>query len=162
LFSEEVVRGGDLAFAVSMLLHQLDPILRQTAKLGDWQIISRGDGVGTLEVADSLGALQQRKIDKPMVVVVERVQGDEEIAEGITAVIAPDVTDVVSHVAVRARNNHVLFAACFAPEKLAQLKGLRGRNVRLQITPSGEVRVSEAEGLRSPEQISRPARMNLT
>jgi alpha-glucan,water dikinase len=162
LFSEEVVRGGSLGFVVSMLLHQLDPILRQAAHLGDWQIISRGEGTGKLEVVESLHSLQQRKFTEPVVVIVEKVQGDEEIPEGITAVLAPDVTDVVSHVAVRARNNHVLFAACFASEKLQALREMRGRNVRLEITPGGDIRASEAAAPGSPEKGTRPARVQLT
>ena len=143
LFSEEVVRGSSLGFVVSMLLHQLEPILRQAAKLGAWQIISRGEGAGKMEVAGSLRSLQQRNFAEPVVVVVDRIDGDEEIPEGITAVIAPDVTDVVSHVAVRARNNHVLFAACFDSETLGVLKKMQGRNVRLQISQAGDVQVKE-------------------
>jgi alpha-glucan,water dikinase len=162
LFSEEVLRGGSLGFAVSMLLHQLDPILRQAAKLGAWQIISRGEGAGKVEVAGSLHSLQRRTFAEPTVVVVERVEGDEEIPEGITAVIAPDVTDVVSHVAVRARNNNVLFAACFDSERLEELKKMRGRNVQLEINQAGDVQVKEGTGTGSAAGAPRHRQLRLT
>ena len=39
IFGEEVLRGT-LFFSLSVLLKKLDPIVRQTADLGDWLIIS--------------------------------------------------------------------------------------------------------------------------
>ncbi len=65
--------------------------------------------------------------------------GDEEIPEKVVAVIAPDVTDLVSHVAVRARNAQVLFASCSDPPTLDHLKSLRGQQLRLEVTPAGDV-----------------------
>jgi len=143
LFSEEVVRGSSLAFVLSALLHHLDPILRQAAHLGNWQIISRGHGGGRVEVVAALRSIQQQRFPDPTVVVADQVMGDEEIPEGVTAVIAPDVTDIVSHVAVRARNAGILFAACHDPALLQHLKSLQGRYVRLEVTPAGDVVASE-------------------
>lgn len=65
--------------------------------------------------------------------------GDEEIPEAVVAVIAPDVTDLVSHVAVRARNAQVLFAACSDPPTLQRLKSMRGQQLRLEVTAAGDV-----------------------
>jgi alpha-glucan,water dikinase len=81
-----------------------------------------------------------------VVVIVDEVSGDEELPEGVTAVIAPDVTDIVSHVAVRARNGNVLFAACLDPEQFQQLKRFRGRDVEVEVEPSGDVRLRESAG----------------
>ncbi|MBW2163567.1 MAG: hypothetical protein JRF43_03735, partial [Deltaproteobacteria bacterium] len=53
LFSEEVVRGKPV-FALSMLLRQIDPILRREAHLGNWQVISQGQGTGQVEVVSEL------------------------------------------------------------------------------------------------------------
>lgn len=144
LFSEEVVRGNSLDFALSMLLRNLEPILRETARLGHWQIVSRGKGQGKVEVVANLGELQGKRFDGPRIVVAERVRGDEDIPEGVTAVIAPDVTDIVSHVAVRARNAGLLFASCYDPETLNQLRAMSGRLIRLEVTPGGDVLVEEA------------------
>ena len=144
LFSEEVVRGGSLGFVLSMLLRHLDPLLRQAAHVGDWQIISRGRGAGRVEVVDSLLSIQRATFASPTVIVADKVMGDEEIPEGVTAVIAPDVTDIVSHVAVRARNANVLFASCHDEKTLQQLRSLRGKFVQLEVTHAGDVKFEEA------------------
>ena len=144
LFSEEVVRGGSLGFVLSMLLHHLDPLLRSAAHIGDWQIISRGRGAGRVEVVDSLLSIQRRTFAQPTVIVAATVTGDEEIPEGVTAVIAPDVVDIVSHVAVRARNANVLFASCHDAEMLQRLKSLAGEFIQLEVSPAGDVTVAEA------------------
>ena len=145
LFSEEVVRGGSLGFVLSLLLHHLDPLLRQAAHLGDWQIVSRGRGAGRLEVVDSLRSLQRTRFDTPTVVVADKVSGDEEIPEGVTAIIAPDVTDIVSHVAVRARNANILFASCLSAATLQKLKAMRGQSLQLVVGSEGEVIVTELD-----------------
>ncbi len=145
LFSEEVVRGNSLDFVLSMLLRNTEPMLRKAARLGNWQIVSRGAGAGMVEVLSRLRDVQGKTYDSPRVVVADHVSGDEEIPEGVTAVIAPDVTDIVSHVAVRARNAGLLFASCYDRETFEHLKSLRGRSVRVQVNPSGDVLVEETK-----------------
>jgi alpha-glucan, water dikinase len=144
LFSEEVVRGSSVGFVLSTLLRHLDPLLRQAAHIGNWQIISRGRGAGQVEVVEALQAIQGKRFDTSRVVIADKVTGEEEIPEGVTAVIAPDVVDIVSHVAVRARNAHVLFASCHDAELFQKLKSLRGRHVRLEVSPGGDVTAVES------------------
>ena len=139
LFSEEVVRGSSLGFVLSILLRHLEPLLRQAAHIGNWQIISRGSGAGQVEVVERLQSIQGQRFDTPRVVIADQVTGEEEIPEGVTAVIAPDVVDIVSHVAVRARNAKVLFAACHDAALLEHLKSLRGRQIQLEVSPAGDV-----------------------
>lgn len=56
-----------------------------------------------------------------------QVTGEEEIPEGVVAVLTPDAPDVLSHVSVRARNMRVLFATCHDAKPLDDIKvGLRG------------------------------------
>ncbi|HTL16480.1 MAG TPA: PEP/pyruvate-binding domain-containing protein, partial [Patescibacteria group bacterium] len=143
LFSEEVVRGSSLGFALSMLLHQIDRVLRKSANLGDWQIVSRGQGTGKVEVVDSLRAVQGKEFSEPIVVIADKVTGEEELPEQIVAVLAPDVTDLVSHVAVRARNAQVLFASCSDPALLQQIKSFQGRFLQLKVTAAGDVTFNE-------------------
>jgi alpha-glucan,water dikinase len=143
LFSEEVVRGASLGFALSTLLRHLDPLLRKAAHMGNWQIVSRGHGAGKVEVVDSLRAIQRAKYDAPTIIVTDKVMGDEDIPDGVTAVIAPDVTDIVSHVAVRARNANLLFASCHDNETLEHLKSLRGHFLQLDVSPAGDVVIKE-------------------
>jgi alpha-glucan,water dikinase len=145
LFSEEVVRGGP-AFVLSMLVRRLEPVLRGCAHLGNWQVISTGRGVGYVEVVDTLRSVQGRSFAHPAVIVADRVMGDEEIPEGVTAVITPDATDVVSHVAVRARNAYLLFATCYSPEIIERLKRLGGRLLMVSVNPAGDVVIEEDIG----------------
>ena len=42
--------------------------------------------------------------EEPTVLVAKRVTGEEEVPEGVVAVLTPDAPDVLSHVSVRARN----------------------------------------------------------
>jgi alpha-glucan,water dikinase len=145
LFSEEVVRGGP-AFVLSILVRRLEPMLRGCAHLGNWQVISPGRGVGYLEVVDTLRSVQGRRFAQPAVLVADRVMGDEEIPEGVAAVITPDATDVVSHVAVRARNAYLLFATCYSPEIIERLKRLGGRLLTVSVNAAGDVVIEEGEG----------------
>jgi len=52
--------------------------------------------------------------------------GEEEIPEGVVGLLTPDAPDVLSHVSVRARNMHVLFATCHDEEPLQQIKDMQG------------------------------------
>jgi alpha-glucan, water dikinase len=145
LFSEEVIRG-QLEFALSALLRRLDPILRKQAHLGSWQVISPGSAAGEVEVVAHLGSVQGRHFARPVVVVAEKIGGEEEIPEGVSAVITPDAVDIVSHVAVRARNAGLLFATCFDPDTVTQLRDYAGRQVSLKTTASGDVVFEEGGG----------------
>ena len=144
LFSEEVVRGSSLGFSLSMLLQQLGRILRGRANLGAWEIVSRGRGTGKVEVVENLRTVQGKEFKEPIVLITDKVTGDEELPKEIVAVIAPNVTDLVSHVAVRARNSQMLFASCSDPDVLAHLKSRRGQFLSLEVTPSGEVLFKDA------------------
>jgi alpha-glucan,water dikinase len=155
LFSEEVVRGNSLGFVLSILLRHLDPMLRQAAHIGNWQIVSPGRGAGKIAVVNSLREIQRQHFDSPTVIVADSVMGDEDIPYGVTAVIAPDVTDIVSHVAVRARNASLLFASCHDASLLEHLKSLRGQFVQLEVSPAGDVLIKETEA----ETPAAPAKM---
>lgn len=143
LFSEEIVRGQTV-FLLSLLIHHFDPILRRMAKLGDWQVVSPSTAVGEVMLVDSFRTLQGKSFDRPMVVVAEKVHGDEEPPEGVCAVITPSSVDLVSHVAVRTRNAELLFATCYDPRILDELRKSEGRVVRLAVNPSGDVLIEEA------------------
>ncbi|VAX30948.1 Phosphoenolpyruvate synthase [hydrothermal vent metagenome] len=156
LFSEEIVRGRP-AFVLSMLLRYLDPVLRKKAKLGNWQVISQGEGVGRVETVESLSAVQGKSFDRPTVIIADKVRGDEEPPEGVTAVITPDAVDLVSHVAVRARNARLLFAICYDRKHLERLKSLRDRYLSFAVNASGDVVFEEVSG----EMVTAPPRVKL-
>jgi alpha-glucan,water dikinase len=122
-FAEEVVRG-QCEFLLSLLLDRLLPMLRATAHLGRWNIVSLGAGAGAaggrlLFLAD-LGQTQGKELERS-VLVVDKLSGTDDIPAGASAVLAAGSVDVLSHVAIRARNQGVLLASCDA-DLLADLK----------------------------------------
>ena len=112
LFSEEVIRGGP-AFALSLALTRLDPLLRAEADMGAWQIISPKSVVGYVMHVDDLHKVMNDVFDRPTIVVADKVGGDEEFPAGAVAVLTTCSVDVLSHTAVRARNGGALFATCY-------------------------------------------------
>ncbi|KAL8519122.1 hypothetical protein ACS0TY_010167 [Phlomoides rotata] len=141
IFTEEIIRAGSAA-SVSSLLNRLDPILRQTAHLGNWQVISPVEAVGYVVVVDKLLSVQNKSYSKPTILVAKSVKGEEEIPDGAVAVLTPDMPDVLSHVSVRARNSKVCFATCFDSNILANIEALEGKLLCLKPT-SADVVYSE-------------------
>ncbi|XP_011034107.1 PREDICTED: alpha-glucan water dikinase, chloroplastic-like isoform X3 [Populus euphratica] len=133
IFTEEIIRAGSAA-ALSTLLNRLDPILRQTAHLGSWQVISPVEAVGYVVAVDELLTVQNKTYKFPTILVAKRVKGEEEIPDGTVAVLTSDMPDVLSHVSVRARNSKVCFATCFDPDILADLKAYEGKLLHLKPT----------------------------
>ncbi len=144
LFSEEVVRGT-LASVLSILLHRIGPLLRGAADLGDWEVVSPGAGRGRLEYAATLEALQGKRYDRPAVILADRLSGYEEIPQGVEAIVTPQGVDVLSHLAIRARNARILFAVCHDRGTLDRLRALEGASVRLAVNGTGDVRFEEDE-----------------
>ncbi len=142
LFTEEVLRGRT-AFALSALLRHIDPLLRRSAQLGDWQVISPGRAAGRVEVISKLRSVQGKRFDIPTVIVTEEVSGDEEIPEGVGAIITPASIDILAHLSVRARNARVLFATCYDSNTVTRLKSFIGKMVKMRVNAAGEVTFGE-------------------
>ncbi|XP_028214504.1 alpha-glucan water dikinase, chloroplastic-like [Glycine soja] len=143
IFTEEIIRAGSAA-SLSTLLNRLDPVLRKTAHLGSWQVISPVETVGYVEVVDELLTVQNKSYERPTILIANSVKGEEEIPDGTVAVLTPDMPDVLSHVSVRARNSKVCFATCFDPNILANLQEYKGKLLRLKPT-SADVVFSEVK-----------------
>ncbi|XP_058193102.1 alpha-glucan water dikinase, chloroplastic-like isoform X2 [Rhododendron vialii] len=133
IFTEEIIRAGSAA-SLSSLLNRLDPVLRETANLGSWQVISPVEAIGYVVVVDELLAVQNKSYEKPTILVAKSVKGEEEIPDGAVAVLTPDMPDVLSYVSVRARNSKVCFATCFDSNIWADLQASEGK--LLQIKPT--------------------------
>lgn len=65
-------------------------------------------------MVDELLTVQNKSYDKPTVLVAKAVKGEEEIPDGVVAVLTPDMPDVLSHVSVRARNSKVFWRLNYA------------------------------------------------
>ncbi|GMI99746.1 STARCH EXCESS 1 [Hibiscus trionum] len=145
IFTEEIIRAGSAA-TLSSLINRLDPVLRKTANLGSWQVISPVEVVGYVDVVEELLAVQDKSYDRPTILVAKRVKGEEEIPDGTVAVLTPDMPDVLSHVSVRARNCKVCFATCFDPNILADLQAKKGKLLRLKPSSADVVYSEVKEG----------------
>ncbi|GMJ09703.1 STARCH EXCESS 1 [Hibiscus trionum] len=145
IFTEEIIRAGSAA-SLSSLINRLDPVLRKTANLGSWQVISPVEVVGYVDVVEELLAVQNKSYARPTILVAKRVKGEEEIPDGTVAVLTPDMPDVLSHVSVRARNCKVCFATCFDPNVLADLQAKKGKLFRLKPSSADVVYSEVKEG----------------
>jgi alpha-glucan,water dikinase len=128
---------------VAQILKYMMPILRRGAGLGPWEIVSPGrssQAAGTVSVMASL-PLSLEFGAGPMVAICETMTGWEDIPAGVVAVLLPSTqaVDVLSHVAIRARNQQVLLASCDDEGLLEEIKAAAASPVRLEVGPSGAV-----------------------
>lgn len=70
-----------------------------------WQVISPVEVCGFIFSVNELITTQSKVYRRPTIKIVSRVTGNEEIPDGVVAVLTPDMPDVLSHVAIRARNS---------------------------------------------------------
>lgn len=137
-FAEEIVRGGPL-FALGSLLGRADAALRGLAHLGPWQVVSPGSGFGRLVRAAKLLDAQGRVFDQDTVLICDEVGGDEEIPPRVTVVVTRRSVDLLSHLAVRAREAGVLLATLLDPQEFSALAEREGTELAFWTTSAGEV-----------------------
>ena len=150
-FAEEVVRGSSFA-ALAPLLRVADGHLRAAAGLGAWAVASNpvgGVATGTVQCV-ALADIQGKSFEQPTVILSPSLDGLEDIPAGITAVVTGATVDVLAHVALRARAQGVLLAACLDADALAALTALAGCHVTATVTPAGDVVVSQPTGAAAP------------
>lgn len=160
LFGEEVIRGG-AAFTVSRLMRRLDPHLRERAGIGGWQVLSPAQATGRVQVVGSLMSVQGKVYSEHTVLIADKVTGEEEIPEGVVAVLTSDTPDLVAHVAVRARNERVLFATCFDEETFTDLKARAGQILIFSVAGGADIQYVEGK-VAASEQETAAARGALT
>eukprot|EP00899_Mesostigma_viride_P027488 jgi/Mesvir1/7924/Mv11848-RA.3 len=148
VFAEEVIRGGP-GFSLSLLLSRLDPLLRQVADMGNWQVISPQAASGYVKHVTSLQSVQNARYDRPTVLVADRVSGGEEIPYGAVAVLTGSTVDVLSHAAVRARNSSVLFATCYDANVLQSLRAMEGGICTLKVGSGENILFEKSDSVQS-------------
>lgn len=145
-FSEEVVRGQSVA-VLGPILQIVGGHLRATAEMGPWEIVSSGlagPRIGRIKYLESLESIQGVQIDEPTVYVVDKLTGNEDIPLNVECVITAQSTDVLSHIAIRARAQSVLLATCYDAGVLESIKALagEGRAVQAVLDATGSVAVT--------------------
>lgn len=151
-FGEEVARGHPL-YVASALLARLQREAREAAGLGPWEVISAGAAGGGAAVgrvvvsslADMQGAAAPTD-GVAQVVLSEELGGLEDVPPGVAAVLTTSPVDLLSHIAIRARNTGVLLATCADGGLWQELvSGEAGRMVAVAPgTGAGEVQVTSA------------------
>ncbi|XVE60631.1 hypothetical protein DITRI_Ditri05aG0143200 [Diplodiscus trichospermus] len=124
-FTEELVRAGPAA-VLSMLINRFDPVLRKVANLGCWQVISPVEVCGFVASVNELITVQNKVYRKPTVIIATRVTGEEEIPNGVVAVLTSDMPDVLSHVSIRARNSKAYMLCHMLRSKYIQESQIEG------------------------------------
>jgi len=111
-FAEEVIRGSG-GLVLSQILAGLAGPVREAAKMGVWELASSlHAATGEVKVINDLVGIQGKSFDTPQVLLVHKLGGMEDIPPGVVAILSPSGVDVLSHIAIRARNQKVLLASC--------------------------------------------------
>ena len=134
VFSEADIRSH-LVFQISKLAALLLKGIRTLAHLSPWDVIVPGTASGRLVAARDFGNLPDAHPDardEPLIALLERAEGDEEIPRGVAGIVVAREIPHLSHLAVRARQNRVVFAACEDRERFAELTGLTGTVIGLE------------------------------
>jgi phosphoglucan,water dikinase len=151
-FSESDIRAH-VVFQLSKLLSLLLKEIRIAAAFPAWDIIVPGKAAGCLTEGKSLDGLPAFD-NTPVIVMLKKVEGDEEIPAGVRAIITEEETPHLSHLAVRARQRRVAFAVCEDIHVLEELRGLIDKQVLLDLAED-KVAFREYEG--EVEQGKTPA-----
>lgn len=151
-FIEEAVRGGP-AFSLSTLLRKADPAVRRVANLGPFSVISpfEKETKGPVVVFHKLRESVGQTFKRGTVVIANICDGDEDVPENTAYVVIGLKVDVLSHVSVRARNEHHGLIACLDEDKMSELRSLHGCLVKAKLTGEDfRVEVVDDTGRMSP------------
>jgi phosphoglucan,water dikinase len=132
VFCEAEIRSH-LIFQLSKLASGLLLRLRHQLRLPPWDVIVPGEAAGPVEALLTLDQHEAGKAD--CVVLLRKAEGDEEIPEGIAAILVAHEVPHLSHLGVRARQARIVFAASSEPSAFKALEILQGQDVAVRATP---------------------------
>eukprot|EP00923_Selenidium_pygospionis_P054380 GHVN01094759.1.p1 GENE.GHVN01094759.1~~GHVN01094759.1.p1 ORF type:complete len:643 (+),score=252.00 GHVN01094759.1:809-2737(+) len=151
-FGEEVVRGHPL-FTVSSILQSIQGEVRSLAGLSSWQVMS----AGKKGVSEVLGKVVKRELSEMTeeshsphqlgyVVLCNSLTGLEDIPPHVRCVLTHSQVDLLSHVAIRARNQGVMMASCTDAPEWAELSLMADEVVSVSVVQGerGEVQLRRA------------------
>ncbi|KAL3839958.1 hypothetical protein ACJIZ3_024549 [Penstemon smallii] len=168
-YTEAEIRSG-VIFQISKLCTVLLRAVRSVLGSQGWDILVPGDAFGTLiQVKNILPGSVPSSVTGPVILVVSKADGDEEVTAAgpnVAGVILMQELPHLSHLGVRARQEKVVFVTCEDDDdKIADIKKLNGKFVRLEASPSGvsltPTSAESGNGNNIPPK-STPAPSNLT
>lgn len=139
-FTEAEIRAG-IIFQVSKLCTMLLKAVRTTLGSQGFDVLVPGLAHGTLiQVERIIPGVLPSSVKGPVILMVSKADGDEEVTaagSNIVGVILLQELPHLSHLGVRARQEKVAFVTCEDDDKIASIKMLEGKHVRLDASPSG-------------------------
>ncbi|XP_074574253.1 phosphoglucan, water dikinase, chloroplastic [Curcuma longa] len=139
-YTEAEIRAG-VIFQVSKLCTLLLKAVRNALGSSGWDVLVPGVAHGTLLQVESIvpGSLASIT-EKPVILVVNKADGDEEVkaaGDNIVGVVLLQEMPHLSHLGVRARQEKVAFVTCEDDDKIASIRKLEGKYVRLEASSTG-------------------------
>ncbi|MBF0432536.1 MAG: TIM barrel protein [Fibrobacteria bacterium] len=147
-FTEDGLRRN-LVFQGSKIIDLLDNHIRGKAGLSPWDIIVPGNVSGTLIQSDNLLSVKDHK--ENLIVITPGLDGDAEIPSQIKGIISITPIPHLSHVAIRARQAHVVLASIEQQDSLRELD--KYRFSRINVNASNiEVIINQDQKPVTPEK----------
>ncbi|MBF0558073.1 MAG: hypothetical protein HQL08_04775 [Nitrospirae bacterium] len=131
VFSESDIRSHPV-FQVSKLVALILKRVRALANISLWDIIVTGNACGRVVAAHGIGDLPDAA-GGPVIALLDKAEGDEEIPGNVAGIIVAHEIPHLSHLAVRARQNHVVFIAYESREGFDGLKALVNHMVNMDV-----------------------------
>ena len=156
-FGEAEVRSHPV-FQLSRLVDHLLATARSRAALQSWDAVVPGTAIGLLEAVSRLTDIVLPP--EPRIVLVDRLEGDEEIPSGIAGMVVGHELPHLSHLSIRARERQIPFASCLDRKALTELAPLAGARVVLRVSAKGTLVERAQETAAAPAR--RPARAGRT
>ncbi|CAL9135216.1 unnamed protein product [Musa textilis] len=158
-YTEAEIRAG-VIFQVSKLCTLLLRAVRAALGSSGWDVLVPGVAHGTLLQVESIipGSLPS-SVKGAVILVVNKADGDEEVkaaGDNIVGVVLLQELPHLSHLGVRARQEKVTFVTCEDDDRIASIRKLEGKYVRLEASATHvEVSCSSKENKEAlPEELS--------
>lgn len=157
VFAEADVRSHPV-FQLSKIAELLRRRARESAGLSPWEVIVAGRARGTLEVVDHM-SLARPAFSEPTLLLADTQEGDEGLPQNVTGLIVGQEVAHLSHLAVRAHQQGVVYVSCTDWSCLDRLKEKNGERLELDAT-TDEVTLRPPEGptLHDPASQNRAER----
>lgn len=157
-FVEEAVRGGP-GFVLSQLSRKASSAVRRVAQLGPYSVIAphSKETTGPVVVFHKLRESMAAKFKRGTIVIADSCDGDEDVPKYTEWVVIGSTVDVLSHVSVRARNEHHGLIACLDSDELARLRGMHGCIAKVKLVGEDfQIEVIDESGRMSPSAGFQP------
>lgn len=133
-------------FDISKLLQKLRSETRKNAGLPHWDVVSKGSTQGKVMTADTLYDIPPVKGEKnPVIAILNKVTGSEEIPAGVKAIICGEGVDVLSHLGIRARQDGVALLVCDDKSDFEKIKQQFSGKLMKLTSAESDVKISHID-----------------